>query len=426
LESPGSIARRLPKRVIFWLPVVFTPVYVFLAAVNLPWHDDWDAYVPLFEKYFAGTLTLGDFWLPHNEHRLFFSTLIVFGTSLITKFNVVPVMLVVQLCILLMLLLMVSAARRHFGFTLSAMPLWFLLVPFLVFSWRQYENYFYCMQLCYAMAALGAVAACFFASRAIDGAEKTLSFLALMAGAAVSATVASFSFASGLFTWPAVLLQLVLAMAARRDVRGKIALGALAWTVLGTMLWSVYFTNLQSANASEFQMVKFMNALVFFIGYLGSPLAPHKIGGIVAGVCVLGVFAYTVRRLHKESRLFQSSFWLGLCLFALLTGWGIAWSRIPWGVFYYLQSRYVAFSILFIVSLLALVHSLSPTPRALKVRKLWIALVMAGLVYGSVIKGLPYGVRSHEHRRELVEILRTFESRTDEELQAMFWPGGLM
>ena len=70
LRSSGLL-RRLPWALLL-LPVLQGFWYVHCYGVNVPWGDQWDGMAPLFEKWFAGTLSFGDFWAQHNEHRCLF------------------------------------------------------------------------------------------------------------------------------------------------------------------------------------------------------------------------------------------------------------------------------------------------------------------------------------------------------------------
>ena len=69
-----------PKRnLLAWL-VVFSIVAlgaklwtIQLWATNIPYWDQWDEARLLFKPWLDGTLTWHDFFIPHNEHRIFFT-----------------------------------------------------------------------------------------------------------------------------------------------------------------------------------------------------------------------------------------------------------------------------------------------------------------------------------------------------------------
>ena len=60
---------------------------VYKYWVNVPFGDQWD-FIPLIEKSYIGTLTFGDFWAQHNEHRPIFPRLIMLALSRLSRWNI--------------------------------------------------------------------------------------------------------------------------------------------------------------------------------------------------------------------------------------------------------------------------------------------------------------------------------------------------
>ena len=61
------------------LPAAFLLADIHSFAVNVPFMDDWQ-FVPLLEKAKNGTLTFGQVWAPHDEHRLLLLRFIIIAS----------------------------------------------------------------------------------------------------------------------------------------------------------------------------------------------------------------------------------------------------------------------------------------------------------------------------------------------------------
>src|SRR5829696_8497279 len=153
------------------IPAALPYLYVRAFGVNVVFADAWDM-VLVFRKFSSGRLTFADFYAQHNEHRMFFPRVAELLLGLLTRYNNVAEMYVVVSSFLITAAVLLVAFRREIG-----LPLIFVPVALLIFSFRQYENMLFGFQINFAFtAALG------------------------------SATIASFSTAQGLLVWPAGLL----------------------------------------------------------------------------------------------------------------------------------------------------------------------------------------------------------------------------
>src|SRR4028119_427098 len=57
------------------LPAAFGVLYVHTFGVSVVDSDAWSV-VPLFDKWFSGTLQVSDLWSQHNAHRSFFPNIV--------------------------------------------------------------------------------------------------------------------------------------------------------------------------------------------------------------------------------------------------------------------------------------------------------------------------------------------------------------
>jgi len=78
--------------VVLWAATVLPPVGILALvgalAVNIPFQDDWDM-LSVVTKWHAGTLTFGDFWQQHSEHRITALKAMIWAIGAATDFDVV-------------------------------------------------------------------------------------------------------------------------------------------------------------------------------------------------------------------------------------------------------------------------------------------------------------------------------------------------
>jgi len=112
-------------------------------AVNMPFQDDWDM-LPVVTKWRAGTLSAGDFWQQHSEHRVAGLKAFIWTIGNLTDFDVITQMNAGFIFVAITLalvgdLLRVSAKDCRSSSTALALP----AVSLLLFSLVQQENWFW-------------------------------------------------------------------------------------------------------------------------------------------------------------------------------------------------------------------------------------------------------------------------------------------
>ena len=106
-------ALRYPAYALIALAIISGFFFVHAFGVNLLWFDDW-ANMLVLSDYTDGTLTAARFWELHNEHRIVFPKLAMFGLGLLTSGNVVVNMYVTEVLLAAILAIFVVAFRRQF------------------------------------------------------------------------------------------------------------------------------------------------------------------------------------------------------------------------------------------------------------------------------------------------------------------------
>jgi hypothetical protein len=330
------------------LPIVLAFLYVGSYGVNILFGDGWTM-VPLFEKYSQGTLGFQDLWRQHFEHRVFFVRVALLLIGIPTHADNYAAMYLHLACFVATTAVLLLAFRS----SVSTRPLFFVPVPFLVFSLRQWSNFFHAFQLAAGLSLLFSVLAFYLLYLATRKDGRLGSF----AGATASGVVASFSFSAGLFVWPVGFLQVLASPLSRRAKRVL----ALIWILATAATAVAYFYGLKVPEGQKAGY--FYNnpslGIDYFLTLLGNPLSPFRGAELLVGlllVCLTGIALYLA---YRAGRFGELSFWAALIAFSLLLMGIITLGRSGLGVAGALESRYVTFTSLVAVGTYAILVKLS-------------------------------------------------------------------
>jgi len=312
---------------LFFVPLFLGVLYVYLFGVNVLFWDQW-LIVPLFDKYFSGTLTFDDFYSQLNEHRMVFPRLVMLLLGLISKYNSIIEMYFIQFLLFISLCVIFIVIKKQFEFKFSAIPLSFILIPFLVFSWRQCENMLLGIQINFLLVLLSALLAFYF----IYLSEECSRFSCLFfTGAILWGTVSSFSCAMGLLIWPSGLLQILISPV----IKKKKLFYSLSWISVCLLEWLLYFTDYRKPENHPDTLLFLKKPLIFFQYFftcLGGSLSWDKITAPVIGIIIILTFLICLFFLYKNKSLKYNSFWLATGGFSLLIVLSISVGRCGFGV----------------------------------------------------------------------------------------------
>lgn len=284
-------------------------LYVRRFGVDVPLNDTWTMVV-LFEKLDAGSLAFTDLFEQHNEHRIFFPRIAMLLIGVATAFDNVAILYAIFGCMCVTLAVFFFAFRRSVGASL----IFFVPVPFLVFSLGQYWNMVQAFQITLIFTQTFGVLALYFLYLSGDGRERKWAFPAAVA----SAIVASFSAAPGLPVWSAGLfLILILTVAGR----AKGMLAAL-WSLAGLLAGAVYFIGFERPpehTASRYMWEDPAMSAEFFLTMLGNSLFWRQETAFAAGVLLLFLTSVALLFIFESGKIGESAFWISLIPFSIAT-----------------------------------------------------------------------------------------------------------
>ncbi len=335
------------------IPAAAVLVLVLRYGVNVPYWDQWEL-VPNFVALSGGSLGLSDLAAQHNEHRMVFPRLIMLVLGTATQWNTVAEMVFsvgLAVCTLTVLLRLARPLLEEMG------PLAGLCVvasvSTMLFSWMQWENWFWGWQIQWFLSVLATVLSIALASWSLHRESPRLH----VTGSALAALVVQYSIASGVVVW--LLSGFILAFHRRRLTILPL------WAAVAGVFTALYFIGYIKPAHHPSLLAGFESPKVF-LAYLGNYLSGPIGRSSLHGLAMLGLFLAltSFACIRWRARMDLVLPWLAIGGFAvanaLLTGLG----RAGFGAAQGLSSRYVT---------IALLLSIAVVPLGLLAMLAWIA-----------------------------------------------------
>jgi hypothetical protein len=312
--------------------------FVWNYGINVPFSDQWEL-IPLLEKLHDKTLTLADLWQQHNEHRIIFPKILMLFLAHFSNWNIF-----LELCTNMVLaiinLLFLFSILRNTSESLKS-PWLKIIISLLIFSMVQYENWFWGWQIQIFMSVLGAIIAIWSVNK---WQGKTIGLTIAISAAILS----SYSFSTGLVTWPAVVALLLL----QKKWKLKHIIIWLLTCITTVLLFYHNYTKSNTNAPFSFILSHPSIYIRYVLTYLGSSLGHSRSSSqVVASIMLIitSLAIFDIRRLNKE-RFRNLTPWLALAIYAILAACVTGAGRIGLGSQQALASRYTTISTLLVIS----------------------------------------------------------------------------
>ncbi|MBS0659132.1 MAG: hypothetical protein JSR82_12895 [Verrucomicrobia bacterium] len=385
----ASISAQL-LRLLGWLPVVATVVAVWIFAVDVPTHDDWDTPGATLEAWRKGELTPAHFFAQHNESRFAVPRLIMLaGAVLSGGFHPVPWMFVS--CGLMALTVWALRrwaweARQEAGALLALVGALLFCVP------TQTENLTWGGQIGLFVPGLALVLAHGVARQPWTPGRRYLL-------CAVLAWLATFSFANGMIVW---VLGCPAWFAWWRRERPLLGRAFVLYAVVGVLTIAAYFHGYVKPGAHPSLLTGLQQPgrlLLYFLTWLGGPWAmgvhrPIVLAPVLGGATLVGV-AVALRSVWLRRRNLPAVVHLWLVLLAYGAACGVVTSlgRCGFEMPTALAPRYTTFALWLPLATLGLLFACQST---------WARPWLGGLC-GLLLLAWPSGWYSLNNRRLALE-----------------------
>ncbi|HXV19291.1 MAG TPA: hypothetical protein VD883_04355 [Candidatus Omnitrophota bacterium] len=332
-----------------FLPFAALLYFIFRFHVNVPYGDEWEI-ARYLESWDAGRVTLDSLWSQHNEHRTFFPRIILLLLAKLTRWNLLyEEVLNALLAGATYLVLAVFCLRFERWTGKLYMVCLILFLPWLAFSFRQWENWSWGIQLVMFLSVFAAVAG--LTLLAMRPVTRSRLLVAVALG-----ILSQGSFSSGLVYWPAGLVVLWTAVYSPRVKRGFVAAVWCATAILITAIYLWKFNKPTHHPTLSYCLEHPIEYVRYVLGFLGSTLKVGKEGfteliGLSGIALSLAAFIALWREKKVPRNLLGGLLsWSALAVLgALMVGIGRVGFREPGQE---LSSRYVTISYLFWVTTL--------------------------------------------------------------------------
>lgn len=421
-----AIKKLLDSKIALYIPLVLGLIFIIVLvahfAVNVPSEDQWEM-VPLFQKIGNHTITLSSIWHQHNEHRIFFPLLVLLANAYITHWNTVIEMYIGVAVAAFSAILLFRLLEHNIKDKTLALMAGFLTAAWF-FSPIQWGNWLWGWQLEWFMCVAAALSALYLLLKLTDtvGSKNRKVLYGL---AVISAIIGTYSLASGLLTWAVGLFILIAKKQSRRSI--------LTWITIAVAAIALYYyhyipVSSPGGSTSSLLMHHPLRFGEFFVAFLGNIVGSVRAGmqaayivGSLLLVCLLPLLYITWKR-RKNLKLYLP--WLAIILYAIICGLATDYGRLGYGINFALNSRYSAFSLLYIIGLIGLSFSLLDNSKKLARETIlicsWsIVLVCLPLYISSYAAGI-HGFKTQSNYLEVINTCTHLENPTDACLSATY------
>lgn len=343
-QSRWGLIIKVAVLVLIVAPMILTSYIAFRYALDVPRTDSWDVIPILLEKQEAGTLSFGDFWAQHNEQRMLFPRLIMFGLAQLTGWNLkVGIGLNLALVFLIWLVLWRMLVITTGEIELPGAGWLLVLFAWTTFSTVPWENLIW--ELSGTLFFLNTLAALF----AVWSLARWPGQWKGTVLAALAALVSMYSLGNGVLVW-IVGLAMLMAGSPRKSVQ------ILFWAAAGVASTGAYLWGY--AHPSQIPDILLvlrepMDFLRYVFTLIGSPW--HHSLRIVGSLGIIGVAAFSASTFwaFKQKRPITLRLlpWLAIGWLIILNALLIGLSRFAFGVRHAFAPRYITLTNLFWVSL---------------------------------------------------------------------------
>jgi hypothetical protein len=411
----SAIMRKGLVSAVLLLPLVFTFFIICKFGITVPYWDQWEL-VPLLEKMHNHTLTLADLWEQHNEHRIIFPEILMLLLAHLSNWNIF-----LELCTNIILatfifLLILSILRS----TSETTSFWLkMFISLMIFSVVQYENWYWGWQIQFFLSVLCTVVAIWAANK-WQGKAYGLAVIIL------AAVLSSYSCSSGLMTWPAVLVVLLL----QKKWKWKhITILLLAGTAT-VLLYYHRYTKPAHHPSMLFFLYRPLVFIRYVLVYLGASVAYFPKRAHIMGIIILVLTSWAIFDIWRfdKQKLGKLAPWLAFALYACLSACATALGRAGFGWKQAFSSRYTTISLFLPLSAVVLFCNsvkINPTMNKEKLSKnlffiVAIVSVFIALYIGSCFRGLKNMKKRSRRINEAAFCLSSPEIANEQYLERLY------
>lgn len=398
---------------LFIIPIVIGIAYVLAFGVNVPMLDDF-GFVSILKQYHAGMLSFADMFAQQNEHRLLLPRLIMLPLALATNYDLLSFMLVIQFLVAVCLVVLILKWRKSDTGSLHR----YVVLGFLLFSLRQFENWLFGIQVHYATQTMFLFLTLFFLDAGLANQRRRAVFLMI---AFLCAVCSSFSNLNGLFVWVAGAAVILIADKRNTLMQRIFSPIFIPWVMTAGIVWALYLSGLSfpsnhtSYRASLHDPVR---AVIVFFSTCGTAVIPDLIGSILVGAASIFLVVYIAVKAIRDGSIADHALWIGFAVYTMCAASAITMGRAGFSERIGLAPRYGMFTMPLIIAAYSMVCRYRHERPARIMLMVFQVFIVGGLLYSTII-GVRAGQRWHAHWSENASQLRSYHALSDAQLRGL-------
>ena len=346
------------KLIFYIAPIALLIWFVLNYSINVPIGDHYDL-IGLFEKIKQGTADFKDFFLQHNEHRIFFPKIIFSILAFTSNWNVkFEVYLGILITIVSFYLIYKIADHSQEHTKKNIFHLFNILTCFYIFSPTQMENWLWGFQLAWFLINAFVVLAIFI----LTVPKKIPPNLKLLSSA-FCCLIASFSMAHGLFSWLAIIPSVLSVNGNAKKKKMRLLLWGMMF-ILCCFVYSIGYHKSTNSPGILFLFKHPLTTISFFLKLLGTPIITNYASPLI-GLIILSSFIvfniYFITNYRSEFSQHAAP-WLSMGWFAIIFALITTLGRVGFGIDYAAAPKYTTVTIFLIISCLQMWRLLMSFP----------------------------------------------------------------
>lgn len=373
-------------------------VYVLHFGVNIPIWDEWNN-IDFIRKIYTHQMTLNDFFIQLNEHRILLVRLLIwlevqFGLYY-PKFQMITSIFVI-IATILVYLLYISKSNKNLKLV------YFIPVPFILLSTRQYDNMLWGIQLNAIISYLFPVFCFYLLDKLIINNSRRISIIGWII---LIGFLSSFSQINGLIVWPILIFFSLLYL---RDFR--LLLPIILFALLSFFLY-FYSYNKPSSQPDFDSIINFTQFFQYFLNLLGGSIFYKIKHALIFGSIVLVTVIILIVKLTLKKQVKNNLFPIMVLLYSFCTMLLISFGRFQFELITSLFSRYTTISLLSLVSIYIIILNMD-----IKVINYYpiLPVLLIILLSFSNYRFMKVSKEYRDQRLEYVEIIKNYETRKTE------------
>jgi len=405
---------------IILLPLIILLSIFSVYSVNVLFGDDWDIIWRL-KVYKYGDFGFKDIFIQHNESRPVFPMLLMTFLSNLTDVDVrvqmlFSIFLMFLICILFWQRFKISINEKK---TLK-LSLFFLPISIMLFSLRQYENFFWGFQIIFILFLFFALISFIFFEKFVNEKKDKKKFIYFLSSI-LFAFMATFSMSSGLCIW---LIYIFFLLLINNKINKKYII---ILFFISLIIFAIYFFNYTKpiyTPETKCFLKQPIYFLQFFVALIGNSLVFNFFhNAFIIGIFLLFFLFYVLKNYKKVIKNHNKNiFWYIIILFSICNAILVSVGRMGYGISLTQVSRYSSLTIWLVIGIYVLLFIINYNKLNKLSEKVIISFfVIFILTLSPCFFNSLNDIKKHNMYREFLSIvLLNYESYSDEYLQILF------